>query len=69
MRARKYKKRKKEKKKEKRMSIKKTMYLCLCLHEKERKGERTFIYVLFFLATGLPLGMVVPKFKNIDEKL
>ena len=36
------------------MSTKKTMYFCLCLSEKEREGEITFIYVFFCLATGLP---------------
>ena len=36
------------------MITKKTMYFCLCLREKEREGERTFLYVLFCLATGLP---------------
>ena len=48
------------------------MYLCLCLCEKEMEGERTFIYVLFCLAIGLPFRgkkMVVPKFKDMDEKL
>ena len=45
---------KKKKKIKKRMSTKKTMYFCLCLREKEREGEITFIYVLFCLATGLP---------------
>ena len=34
------------------MSTKKTMYLCLCLHEKEREAKRTFIYVLFCLETA-----------------
>ena len=59
------------------MSTKKTMYLCLCLHEKEREVKRTFIYVFFCLETGLPFRnkkikykiMVVPKFKEMDEKL
>ena len=64
------------------MSTKKTMYLCLCLREKEMEGERTFIYVLFCLANGLPfrgkkifiyiyiyIYMVVLKFKDMDEKL
>ena len=36
------------------MITKKTMYLCLCLREKEREGERTFLDVLFCLATCLP---------------
>ena len=61
-----------KKKKKKRMSTKKTMYLCLCLREKEMEGERTFIYVLFCLATDLVQEkkiMVVPKFKDMDEKL
>ena len=64
---------KKKDKRKKRMSTKKTMYLCLCLREKEMEGERTFIYVLFCLATGFPFRekkfMVVPKFKDMDEKI
>ena len=67
-------KKKKKDKRKRRMSTKKTMYLCLCLREKEMEGERTFIYVLFCLAAGLPFRkiiiiVVVPKFKDMDEKL
>ena len=48
------------------------MYLCLCLREKGREGERTFIFVLFGNQLAIQEQkkfMVVPKFKDMDEKL